>query len=533
MFPNIVSSESSRMETDYQKASDPQNKPSYIQIYYTNIRSLVSKRLEIEYLLSDILPLPIIVLTETWLFPTNDVTFLSNLGYQIFRVDREWSLGGGCAICVPQHLQILHDPGTNFSSPLMEAMYLDLIVPNGKTRLINIYRPPGANEGMPDALVSYIESAMQDKIPTLIFGDFNYPNINWEDCVANSKFMGQDIFVERMVLMGLTQQVHEPTHIQGNILDLIFTSEPNLIQNISVQPPLPGCDHHLITGFLCIKPESAKNIPCFQFSKGNYDALDAALAQVDWSMAFHGDFDVDVLWEIFLKIIFNFVELFVPKCTVSSSYQKIHWPKWVQKMHRRQKMLYKKYKKRKDPNTFRLYQDAARVARQSKRNFIAQKESKLVQNKNFNSFFRYVRSKLSYKASVPCLTDETGEILLSRDEKAAAFNRFFTSVFTVDDGKRLSFPTRLNETFPDCIDLSPEIVFKHLLKLPSKLSLGPDGLPPLFFKRLSLSLAEPLSYIFNFSYILGKIPRQWATANVCPIFKHKGSLRTKLTPGQS
>ncbi len=525
MFSNSILSENkpSRLETDSQNVADPQNKPSYIPIYYTNIRSLASKRLEIEYLISDMDTLPILVFTETWLNVTNDVNFLSNLGYHIFRVDRGWSTGGGCAICVPQHLQVIHDPNTNHSSPSFEAMYLDLVVPNGKTRLINIYRPPGHVEGMPEVLLAYIESAVQDKIPSIIFGDFNYPNINWENCIANSTFMGQNLFVEQMVLMGLKQQICEPTHIHGNTLDLIFTSEPNLLQNSKVLDPIPGCDHSLISGLLCCKSEVATTKQIFNFSMGNYDALNVALAQINWSQAFLGIFDVEDLWQIFLKILFNYIERFVPLRVSSTSYHKPHWPKWVRDTHKRQKLLYKKYKRNKNPNSLRLYQEAARAARQSKRNFTAQKELKLVETKNFNSFFRHVRSKLSYKSGIPCLTDEAGELLISSDVKAAAFNRFFTSVFTSDDGNRLNLPLRSIQKISHNVDFSPGTVYKYLQKLPSKLSLGPDGLPSLLLKNLSVSLAEPLSYIFNFSYILGKIPRQWSTANVTPIYKNKGS----------
>ncbi len=499
------------------------NKPIYIPIYYTNIRSLASKRLELEYLINNLVELPIFVFTETWLSSTNDIVFLFNLGYCVYRVDREWSGGGGCAVCVPQHLQVIHEPSKNHSSPYMEAMFLDIVVPSGKTRLINIYRPPGALKGMPEALVSYIEGAMQDKIPTLIFGDFNYPNINWEDCVASSKSMGQDIFLERMLLLGLTQQISDSTHIHGNVLDLLFTSEPNLLQNISVQPPIPGCDHNLVTSLFCLKPEFATTSPRFQFSKGNYDALDAALAQVDWSLAFLGVFDIDKLWKIFSEITFNYIEQFVPKCTFSSSYQKFHWPKWVRELHKRQKLLYKKYKRTGDINLKRQYQEAARCARRSKRNYIAERESQLVEAQNFNLFFSYVRSKLSYKPGIPCLTDKSGELLLTSEAKAAAFSDHFSSVFTIDDGSRLNFPKRLENQFPHSIDLSPEVVHNYLKNLPSKLSLGPDGLPSMFFKKLSVSLAEPLSYIFNYSFIQGKIPHQWSTATVSPIFKNKGS----------
>ncbi len=511
------------LDSNYQIPAHLLQNPSFVPIYYTNIRSLISKRSEIEYIVSNTCSLPILIFTETWVSNVHDVTFLSNLGYNVYHVDREWATGGGCAICIPQPFQVIYEPRESHSSPLMEAMYLDIVVPNGKIRLVNIYRPPGTIQGMPEFLISYLEGAVQDKVPTLIFGDFNFPNINWDDCTTTTKSMGQDKFLEGAVSLGLTQLICEPTHRLGNTLDLVFTTEPNLFQNAKVKPPIPGCDHLLIFGQICIKPEIKLLPPKFLFAKGSYEALDVCLAQVNWSQVFLGVFDVDQLWNLFLQILFNFIKQYVPFCTFSSSYNKPYWPKRVRELHKRQQLLYKKYKRVGTATSFSEYQIAARTARQSKRDFISQRESKLLENQNLNSFFRYIRSKLSYKASIPSLANDQGEFLQTSESKATAFNNFFTSVFTIDDGSEVRLTPRCNETLSDKITISPETVYKYLQKLPPKLSLGPDGLPPLLFKRLALSLAEPLAYIFNFSYVLGKIPHQWSTADVSPIFKNKGS----------
>ena len=140
--------------------------------------------------------------------------------------------------------------------------------------MFNIYRPPGAINGMPASLLLYVENAIQEKIPTLILGDFNFPNINWDNCTVSSRHMGQDIFLDRMVSLGLSQLIREPTHRSGNVLDLVFVSEPNLIQNLEVKPPIPGCDHHLVTGLISTNFDFKNEFPKFLFAKGDYVALD-------------------------------------------------------------------------------------------------------------------------------------------------------------------------------------------------------------------------------------------------------------------
>ena len=48
---------------------------------------------------------------------------------------------------------------------------------------------------------------------------------------------------------------------------------------------------------------------------------------------------------------------------------------------------------------------------------------------------------------------------------------------------------------------------------------GPDGFPPVLFKQLALSLAEPLSLIYSSFMSIGCIPCEWTRAIVIPVFK--------------
>lgn len=62
-------------------------------------------------------------------------------------------------------------------------------------------------------------------------------------------------------------------------------------------------------------------------------------------------------------------------------------------------------------------------------------------------------------------------------------------------------------------------VTRMLNKLDENKNGGPDGLPNVFLKRVSRSIAEPLCIIFNKSLDSGIFPSQWKRANITPIFK--------------
>jgi len=51
------------------------------------------------------------------------------------------------------------------------------------------------------------------------------------------------------------------------------------------------------------------------------------------------------------------------------------------------------------------------------------------------------------------------------------------------------------------------------------LSSGPDGLPPLLFKRLKHCLADPLAMIYTQLLSVPAVPDEWKQAIITPLFK--------------
>jgi len=90
----------------------------------------------------------------------------------------------------------------------------------------------------------------------------------------------------------------------------------------------------------------------------------------------------------------------------------------------------------------------------------------------------------------------------------------------------LFVPTIINcSELLDTVKFSAFDIDVILSKLKTSLSSGPDGLPPILFKKLATCLAEVLSVAFTQLMSVGAVPPKWKAATITPVFK-KGSAGT-------
>ena len=108
-------------------------------------------------------------------------------------------------------------------------------------------------------------------------------------------------------------------------------------------------------------------------------------------------------------------------------------------------------------------------------------------------------------------------------EKAEVLNAFFTSAFN----SQTSYPQGTLrpdwEVWADMRNILPgiqlETVRELLLHLNCHKSMGPDRLHPKVLRELVGVIAEPLSAIYQRSWMSGEVPEDWRLASVTPIFK--------------
>jgi hypothetical protein len=80
-------------------------------------------------------------------------------------------------------------------------------------------------------------------------GDFNYPNIDWENCNSNgdSTESIEYTFIENLQDIFLFQHIKKPTRWRGtntpHILDLIITNKEPMISDLEYTSLLGKSDH--------------------------------------------------------------------------------------------------------------------------------------------------------------------------------------------------------------------------------------------------------------------------------------------------
>ena len=112
-----------------------------------------------------------------------------------------------------------------------------------------------------------------------------------------------------------------------------------------------------------------------------------------------------------------------------------------------------------------------------------------------------------------------GTFVFEDISKANLLNDHFAQVCITDNNVIPDLQVLHSDTTLSTVIYRQPDVHKFLLKQKEKLSSGPDGLPPIFFKKLADSLCHPLTTMFNLFIQLGQIPLIWKQAIVTLIFK--------------
>ena len=195
----------------------------------------------------------LIFVTETRLHSAiTDSLLLSNSSYTLIRKDRPDKFGG-VAILVKHGLKTVCIDLTSCFQQL-ECITFDVLFPSQQYRFICIYNPPSlANDIAPTScLCSFLDNYCNSKMPVVMVGDFNYPNIDWSVPV-NTGSMCSSLFLTSILQSWLTQLVNLPT--RGNhYIDLVMVSDVSMMFDISVVDLfVVSCDHSSVE-FMVICP---------------------------------------------------------------------------------------------------------------------------------------------------------------------------------------------------------------------------------------------------------------------------------------
>ena len=142
---------------------------------------------------------------------------------------------------------------------------------------------------------------------------------------------------------------------------------------------------------------------------------------------------------------------------------------------------------------------------------------------NPKDFWKYVNSQLKTRPAINEIQLPDGTVTQDDLQKAEAFNRFFTSIFTKEAPAHL--PSLHIDHFVDPVGLpiiSTELICSKLRKLDSYKSPGPDGWPLWALKETADSICIPLSILYSRSLDTGVLLDGWKRGHVTPVYKRGG-----------
>lgn len=471
----------------------------------------------------------LIGIAETWGNDSVDDAEIAVVGFNMFRLDRVGSKGGGLALYVRNNLEATLNnslTGAHFK----ESIWCNISLLKGKLLVGLCYRSPSSSDQNDEDLRELLELAyreMDGDTHLLIMGDFNYPGIDYStettkdgDTAASTKFLykTQDLC--------LTQNVMEHTRFRINQkpskLDYVFTDEEDLIDEMIYGAPLGKSDHATLEWNITLRTkEIIRQHERLNYWKGDYVEISAELKRVKWNELMIGK-SVDEMWTCFKTIIIDLTTRYVP-IKDDRRKKKGRWlsRKTIKKMKVRNK-LWKKYRRYPSGRNHEEYRVCRNEVNKMIREDEDQERKKIL--KNFRgkpkSFYGYMRNLQTVKDNVTVLMKDDGEMTTTDQEAADILGEYFREVFTKEDTDNMPNIDEMDLDWHDVdVELGIRAVERRLKKLSADKSPGPDGIHPMLLKECALEVSLPLSLIFRKSFETNTLPDDWRTANVVPIYK--------------
>ena len=297
-------------------ASDTDNR--LLKCCVFNGQSIVNKLYELRFLLHTN-SYDCVFITETWL--TDDISnglLDPHSEYTIIRTDRKSRKGGGVCVLINKKHNVIPVQLANEYADL-ELLAIDFLSVLPKVRVFVVYRPPYYDlkavlytEIMIDCLTRY---SCGNRCH-IIVGDLNTPKMDWENATGPSDSVNKPI-LDFVVKYGYCQLVNFATRGR-NTLDVVLTDSDLIVSSISCEPPLGQSDHNIIEFIMSLCMSSVKGAASHQFHKrylwrdADYEEMNSYLNTVDWSNVICQNPGVEQMWDAFVCILWNVIDMFVP-----------------------------------------------------------------------------------------------------------------------------------------------------------------------------------------------------------------------------
>ena len=469
---------------------------------------------------------------------------LEREGYNMFTNNVENDIGRGQILYVSKKLQ---SKQLYFNSKFEEVTAVVVDLKNkDKMLIVLVYRSPHSGDMNNKFLIDLVKEAASFRTShVLMFGDFNFPNIDWVSSFSEDTL--ESDFIDLLLDKGFYQHVEQPTRYRGlnkpNILDLVITREESDIYEISYNSPIGKSDHSvMVFKYRCYPNEEPEEREVKLYHKADYVKMRQEFAAVNWDDITAG-MNTEEKWKTLCEVYDDIVDRNVPTAKRRRKYavpldkairdkikEKDQLSRRLNEMKRQKNwgehdQLWKKY--------CRVRNKVRSLTREARKKFETSiaKESK----ENPKRVFSYINSKIKSRQGIGniCIDPENEKSPVTDDDqvKADIFSKFFKSVQVEekDEGPKLPKENITHKMLP--IKITREQVLKTLNKLLKNKAAGIDKMSPKILKEVGNEIAGFVTTIFNESIENTSIPSDWLKAMITVIYKKgKKSLAGNYRP---
>lgn len=499
-----------------------------LTFFYTNANSIYTKLDELRIRVSNSQP-TFILITETWMKDdTQDLIGIA--GYAHFTHYRQNMKGGGVVIYVKEDIcgcTVVASVNEDFKCdtiPSINMLWLDVHIHRQKFLVGCVYRPGSISPEENLEFIDTIKKVSNNRDNVIVFGDFNYPEINWKTLTLTTQERKAMDFLDAYSEINMRQLVTFPTRIrndQKSLLDLILISDKKFFTAVVPKTPIGKSDHIVIltTAQINITPGETFKIHKRNFWKADYEEINNYLSHKDFSTV-RVNSNHHSLYDTFLNNINETIKQFIPSKNKTKNPLKPWINKQLFKQIERKRHLWDKYRVTNEDTDYKNYRVQNNLLKHMLTDARKAYENSLLATADKN-FYAYIKRGLSSTHTNFNLKDPSShEVLTDAKEIAKAFATQFISVYNKEPNYNPPIPTNPRLT-PDLsiIHFNAEKVCAAIKTLNAYSSPGSDEIPAIFLQKCISTLKVPLANIMNDSIDKGIVPDDWKNATVVPIYK--------------
>lgn len=496
---------------------------------------------------------PFFIVTETHLKDYILDAEIAIPDYNILRADRAQRRNGGVAIY--SHHTFSMDHTETFTNSYCEcAMSYNK---QNKLVIIAIYRPP---EAPPEKFKECLDKIKKfkdnyDDTTTLILGDMNLKFINWEtetiqkpiniqQCISTEERISSNLLLDFMNENLLVQMVMENTRKGKSILDLIITSDEDMIFDVNIDASNFDTDHDTVHCDILLETQATKEtsndsntnknvLDNINFDKANWTEIRKELSGIKWKEVLKETMSVEDMCEYLEKQLSEICVNHAPMRKQGS--KKTSIPRNRLKLIRKRKRISAKInlakfvkKTKSEKKLEKLQNKKLKVEAEIKESIneeLKQKEIEALKKMRINPkfFYAYVKKFNKTESRIGPLQDKHDELQSEAEIKANILQDQYIKVFSNPEKANLNqdFENKCDNEIGD-INIYKKDIKDAIREIPTYAAPGPDKLPAIILKECVDEIVEALLIIWRRSLDTGEIPDILKLQTIIPLFK-KGS----------